>query len=487
MNENKFLNISINIKDNTLFLEKEEKRDIRFPAKVPFETGFDESKPNNLRIELGISMVFHKVLNLLKSDAPLFEKQDYELLGEMLAKILFGKKTDDNNNHRNQIMIEAERMVDQKNNAGKLGCRIFLDFDYDSKVAMLPWEYTRYQLRDTLPNIIESLYLGADKLSGFQLIRRFKKNPVPPPDSRQLLVIVIANFEGNKNAKPIINIRSEEFINIKSSLMSLQNLPKTDPDNYPYPIEFHFLINPHVGEIIPQIQNQYQIWESKYGHEPAYIIHYIGHAMFEDEIGYIVVKNSETGLAEWREDKKFAALFHKDKLKIRQPSILCLQACDSAKIGRDKNDLRGVAYEFCKLNIPAVIGMQNEIDEPSSSAFFMQFYKSLLMVNDVAQAVTDGRDYLGKDYNVEDQSYVTNSFGSPVLFISTDEPVQILEPEFETGADKQTNTKIDKVDPKQFSEASNNQTNENKSARPNKPDKDKLIEPLKHNDPTRTI
>ena len=85
--QTKYINININKRENNLYLEKDEN-----PATVPIDTGDDDSIPNNIRIELGITRVFHKVLNLIKSEPELFQKEDFELLGEMLAKILFGKK-----------------------------------------------------------------------------------------------------------------------------------------------------------------------------------------------------------------------------------------------------------------------------------------------------------------------------------------------------------------------------------------------------------
>jgi hypothetical protein len=76
--------------------------------------------------------------------------------------------------------------------------------------------------------------------------------------------------------------------------------------------------------------------------------------------------------------------------------------------------------------------MQNEVDEPTSSAFLDVFYQELLKGNDVAAAVTSGRDFLGKVYNVAGpEIYKSNSFGSPVLFITTREPIQMLSNKLE--------------------------------------------------------
>ena len=108
---------------------------------------------------------------------------------------------------------------------------------------------------------------------------------------------------------------------------------------------------------------------------------------------------------------------------------MSFQACDSAKIGSIQDSLRGVAYEFTQLGIPAVVGMQNEINTSSSCAFFNKFYECILSGKDVAEAVTCGRDYLGRQFNIKTDAYTNNSFGSPVLFITTGEPIKLVKSE----------------------------------------------------------
>lgn len=414
-----YINININIRGNNLYLEKDEN-----PAEVSIDTGEDDSLPNNIRIELGITKVFHKVLNLIKSEPDLFQKEDFELLGEMLAKILFGKKND-SKNFRNYIMKEVELLLEQKNLNSTKFCRIYLEFDYDSNVAMLPWEYTRYQTRATESNVPKSWYIAANNKSRFNLIRRIRKNPTPQPDAERLFVIVLANLEGNKNTVPIIDARIPEFPKIKSIFDNLNQLHIKDPAKFPYPVETEYLENISAGDIGNEIERIYEQWENKFQVKPKYIIHYIGHATMRNQVGQIVVKNKEDKM-EWREDKKFAALFNKEKMSVPQPELFCLQACDSAKIGSINGELRGVAYELTQLDIPAVVGMQNEINTSSSCAFFEKFYATIMQGEDVASAVTNGRDHLGINFNIDDETYINNSFGSPVLFITTFEPIQLL-------------------------------------------------------------
>jgi hypothetical protein len=182
-----------------------------------------------------------------------------------------------------------------------------------------------------------------------------------------------------------------------------------------------------LSKIKKEVEDIYKKWQAEYNESPDYILHYAGHAHLDKEIGKLVIKDEQSGKSQWVEDQKFAALFSSDKLNVPQPSIVCFQACDSAKIGTISTDLRGVAYEFTKLNIPAVVGMQNEINTPYSCAFFDQFYTSILEGKDIAESVTAGRDFLGREYNPVAPAYSSNSFGSPVLFITTEEPVTLLK------------------------------------------------------------
>ncbi|MEJ7682831.1 MAG: hypothetical protein WKG06_34225 [Segetibacter sp.] len=57
-----------------------------------------------------------------------------------------------------------------------------------------------------------------------------------------------------------------------------------------------------------------------------------------------------------------------------------------------------------------------------------KFYQNILASKDVAEAVTAGRDFLGREFMIEDETYINNYFGSPVLFITTNEPIRLLKP-----------------------------------------------------------
>ena len=412
-----YLNIRINIKKEDICFTKDEN-----PAPPsPFSLDDNDASTNNIRVELGIAKVFHKVLNLIKTERDLFQKEDFELLGEMLAKILFGKISNPYD-VRNYIMKEVEQILEISNPSGNKICRIFLEFDQKSGVAMLPWEYTLYKTRSTKDS--KSIYLSANTKSRFHLIRRVQENVCEFPEADKLFLIILVNVDGNRDALPPIDSRIGELSKIKATFDKLLL-------DFPDSLVIKYIESTPFTNIKQEIEAIYRKWEKDYGVRPYYALHYIGHSMLEKQIGKLVVKDAISGKPDWVEDRLFASLFSEESLEVGQPSMVCFQACDSAKIGNYNEKLRGVAYEFTNINIPAVIGMQNEIDTPYSNAFFDRFYNSILSAKDVAEAVTAGRDYLGRKFNVIGDGYINNSFGSPVLFITTDEPIRILKAEIQ--------------------------------------------------------
>jgi hypothetical protein len=421
MPDNNYINIKINFKlGNICFTKNENQEDNETPPS-PFDIGDNDKADNNLRVEYGIAKVFHKVLNLIKADPDLFQKDDFDLLGEMLSRILFGK-INNNLDGRNYALKEIEQKMDTNNPASRRECRIFLEFDQKSNLAMLPWEYTLYKTRSTKET--KSVYISANVKSRFHLIRRVMENPCPAADTNKLFVMVFMSLDGNGDAEPPIDSRNNEQKNIKNIF---ENLRQKNNGKYKDNVVIRYIESTSLGKIKTAVENIYKEWEEEYNESPGYVFHYVGHAMLEKEIGKLVIKDEQTEKAQWVEDQKFAALFSSDKLNVRQPSIVCFQACDSAKVGTIQVGLRGVGYEFTKLHIPAVIGMQNEINVPYSCAFFDIFYTRILEGKDVAEAVTAGRDYLGREHNPAAAAYSSNSFGSPVLFITTEEPITLLK------------------------------------------------------------
>src|SRR6185369_2451347 len=121
---------------------------------------------------------------------------------------------------------------------------------------------------------------------------------------------------------------------------------------------------------------------------------------------------------------------------------------------------KGVAVAMAKKDIPVVIGMQNEIDPESSSAFSNEYYRSLIEGCDVGEAITNGRYFLGYKYNIQSAKDIfgTNEFGSPVLFINTIEPITLVKQKVPDNVEN-NNTGVDSTKKKCLSCNAENELN----------------------------
>jgi len=374
----------------------------------------DTSRKDNIRIELKIAQVFHKVLNMIKVDPGLFQKGDFELLGEMLFKILFGKDSKDPR-HREIVYIMREMM-----NNPDMRCRIYLRSLNDKVMISLPWEYTRFKYEDFITHEPKPFYLAANTDNKFQLIRKFgsvkyKKEPT----SNLKLILIICN-KGNRNPENGPEIKG--LVKERENVIGLFENLKNDPTGKTNKFTYEMIENPEFSELEKLVSEKIQKLSN--GNPEPFCIHYFGHSFFDGEHGKIVfMKNNN---AEWIDDTQLALLFNPENKRAIKPEMIAFQSCDSGKIGIDKNSIAGLPVYPLQYNIPAVVAMQNEINPDVSSVFFEKFYQNIMDGADVAEAVTLGRDYLGREMS-KPEVYKNNYFGSPVLFISTDEPIQLLK------------------------------------------------------------
>lgn len=368
-----------------------------------------KSEVDNIRIELKITQVFHKVLNMIKGNPDLFQREDFELLGEMLFKILFGKDATDPR-HREVIYIIRELA-----NNPNARCRFFLRSDNDKIMVSLPWEYTRFKYEDLETNELKSFYLAANIESKFQLIRNFGSINYKPKQTKNLNVILIICDKGNGEDIGNLIKAGEEVINLFEEIKK----EASDKNNK---FRYEVIQNPEFSDLSKNINEKIKIISGEES-EP-YCIHYFGHSSFKNEHGKLVFMKNKN--ADWFEDSKFSLIFNPESKNAIRPEMIVFQSCDSGKIGVENNSLTGIPIYMTKQSIPAVIAMQNEINPDISNGFFSKFYNSILDGEDVAEAVTVGRDFLGR-IMYQPEVYKNNCFGSPVLFITTKDPIKLLD------------------------------------------------------------
>ncbi len=386
----------------------------------------DPFEKDGLRVQIHVSKIFHKMLNFISEEKELFQKEDYTLLGEMLGKIIFG------GNNAQYFLNTIILRVNEPDCT-----RLYFDFTNNPELSELPWEYIYVPLpeRSIVKTDDKNIYLAANKGNIVQLIRRMDFHDTAPPTAEKLNVVLIVS-NGSNRSKGIIERDPTHLINVFDDLKT----------RYAGTFDYRVVENPTLDDFKAKLITTLREFEpGENGSFPPYLVHYFGHSRVRGKEGELVLNTPLDGM-DWIKDDDFAALFDKDFLSVNlernngrrssinpaPPLAVFLQACDSGKIANMKEG-KGVAVAMCRRNIPAVIGMQNEIDVQSSSRFSQVFYESLLHGEDVATAVTKGRYFLGHENDIlrEKDIFGNNSFGSPVLFITTKEPVILLKKPYE--------------------------------------------------------
>ena len=380
-------------------------------SEVPIEYNKDKTK-----LQSSVARALQRVLRSYKfgnSKDKIFDHEDYILFGKLLCEILIGKTV------RGFIKMALMDAVDSESKSLKQRCRIYLQFtpQIDEELALLPWEYifTEFELEG-----IEPMFLAADLQGQFDLIRRTKD---------KALEFKPLEMDLTGDEPVLFTPGSAKKILIIFVVVQLEKIPtdqikdlKTDFQNKNFIVRE--INNPTYSEFADELD---KILKAEKDNISSFIIHYYGHAKVEDNCGQISLMNSDRTDHDWILDTQFADLF---QAPARRPQIFVLQACSSGQIVRyTPNEKHGIALLLSLKEIPAVVAMQNDVNVLDSFAFIENFYDDLFKGNDVAQAVTRGRQYLGSKYlEASSQTkYSTNAFGAPILFIATKTPIRLIK------------------------------------------------------------
>lgn len=368
-----------------------------------------------IKLELSVSRIFHKVLNKGRL-TEIFEKNDFEVLGNLLYKVICR-----NDDLRDFFLNGLNMTLRDKDSRA----RIIFEFEEEvADLAALPWEYILVQANPD--KNIDQFYLGADRNKQFDLYRSVGHEQNPVLSFRSNPVLHLVTVISNPADKPV----DEQLL--RKKLETLRKRFPEDPADLSSPVFQDYFLDPDFRTFTADLRN---IVVNLIKGEP-YVVHFYGHAKMEDEEAAIgMVKDN---LVDWRNARDFLNLL-KDH-DFDAPVMIVLQSCESGQINLDG---RGLAIELAQGGIPAVVAMQNEVTEAVSCEFVEQFYSGILDGYDVARAVTQARWYLGCDYRKKGsyQYYNDNSFGTPILFISTTEPLRLI-PVDKTVQEKQVNRKF---------------------------------------------
>lgn len=139
------------------------------------------------------------------------------------------------------------------------------------------------------------------------------------------------------------------------------------------------------------------------------ILHYIGHAGFDD-------RQNEAYL-EFDGGHKVFARTLKSLLAESSIKLAVLNSCETAAAA-ETDAFTGVAQNLVKVGIPAVVAMQLRIPDDTATWFSEIFYSKLLQFHSIAVAVAETRRKTMERTELDQQHWAT-----PVLFMREGEPV----------------------------------------------------------------
>lgn len=146
--------------------------------------------------------------------------------------------------------------------------------------------------------------------------------------------------------------------------------------------------------------------------EEFHIIHYLGHSIFEEDNGYLILM-SEVG----KPIKVHEDVITKGFLASASVKLVCLTACQSGE-QVDYETFSGVAMKLMQQGIPAaVVAMQNNISVRDARKFSESFYKDILHEGlSVDLAVSNARRVIPME---TEENKIRTDFGTPLLFMRT--------------------------------------------------------------------
>jgi hypothetical protein len=137
-----------------------------------------------------------------------------------------------------------------------------------------------------------------------------------------------------------------------------------------------------------------------------HVIHFIGHGRYEDGHGEVAFADAGGGV-DWIPDDKFAEWAKHKELK-----LVFLQACESA-LGDPHKSVSGMALKLAHQNIPAVIAMQDKVENEVANTFACSFYDALAKRQPIDLAVKAGRKAVENLHHDAQRL----AFGVPVLYL----------------------------------------------------------------------
>jgi CHAT domain-containing protein len=366
---------------------------------VELQGGSDKHKyTSRLLDDRRTQTVVDRLDRLAKVHPGVCEREDLQLLGDILFNTLFGQavcevyETDDQQVLTRELKGETLRdaffRIHEKS---KQLLRLRLVFEQGAdKWANLPWEF---------------LYASrADDQGFFCLsVTRIIEPPVErkEPANPSLMLLILAEPRE-------LSFTCESFDKLQERLRNLLSLSpdRLEPMNKP------------TWDMLAErlADNDKPVPD---------IIHFIGHGRFFNGQSQIALHRSkqdmdaERGInpqvnpaeADWRNVQDLAA-----QLTKRAPWLFFLQTCSSGRPDPGFGAFRSAAQQIAQAEVPFVVAMQYEIAAEDAQKFADAFYRALGAEASVDEAVKGGREALAKLSPV----YGHPRFATPVVYLRSE-------------------------------------------------------------------
>jgi CheY-like chemotaxis protein len=271
------------------------------------------------------------------------------------------------------LLGETEAVANSRGN----GVRIRLTIESDA-LACLPWEFTYLQDRGKFlaldPDIIVSRYL--ESASPEMSVK---------PTTLPLNLLTIVSSPSAPNLEPLDPEHWEKIVS--------GALGEVRPDK----IEAHTVKKATFEAIRDAIFEQ-----------PPDIVQFVGHGVYADGKGYLVLVDDVKGEPWLVDDMQFASIFRGTGAK---PRLFILASCESAKSESPRAFL-GVAPRLVQLGVPAVIAMQYPVLISTAEVFLENLYVALAASKPIDWAVQSARSAIAVRFGLDNRE-----FGTPVLYM----------------------------------------------------------------------
>ena len=144
--------------------------------------------------------------------------------------------------------------------------------------------------------------------------------------------------------------------------------------------------------------------------EQPHVLHFVGHGVFEDEVGSLVLEKPDGT----RQNMPVDLLV--DNLSNSAVRLVVLNACLTGKV--ELNLLRGIAPALLAANIPAVVAMQSSVGDEAGVVFAEDFYQNLAEYKPIDTCVSRGRRAIRNSTATRDWGLATLYMRAPdgILF-----------------------------------------------------------------------